>query len=27
MYVPPLLEKLGLTEVEHHQKNNRMRSL
>ena len=27
MYVPPLLEALGLAEVEHHPKNNRMRAL
>jgi hypothetical protein len=27
MYVPPLLEALGLAEVEHNPKNNRMRSL
>lgn len=26
MYLPPVLEKLGLAEVEHHPKNNRMRS-
>ena len=27
MYMPPLLEALGLAEVEHHPKNNRMRAL
>jgi hypothetical protein len=27
MYVPPLLEALGLAEVEHNSKNNRMRAL
>jgi len=27
MYVPPVLEVLGLAEVEHHPKNNRMRAL
>jgi hypothetical protein len=27
MYVPPLLEALGLAEVEHNPKNNRMRAL
>ena len=27
MYVPPLLEALGLAEVEHNPKNNRMRSI
>ena len=27
MYAPPLLEALGLAEVEHHPKNNRMRAL
>ena len=27
MYVPPLLEALGLAEVEHNAKNNRMRAL
>lgn len=27
MYVPPLLEALGLAEVEHHPRNNRMRAL
>src|SRR5579863_9813949 len=27
MYVPPLLERLGLAEVEHNPKNNRMRAL
>ncbi len=27
MYVPPVLEVLGLAEVEHHAKNNRMRAL
>ncbi len=27
MYVPPLLEALGLAELEHHAKNNRMRAL
>jgi hypothetical protein len=26
MYMPPLLEELGLAEVEHHPKNNRMRA-
>jgi hypothetical protein len=26
MYVPPLMEKLGLAELEHHPKNNRMRA-
>ena len=26
MYVPPVLEAMGLAEVEHHAKNNRMRS-
>ncbi|NWF70285.1 MAG: hypothetical protein HXY40_14460 [Chloroflexi bacterium] len=26
MYVPPLLEELGLAEVEHHPRNNRMRA-
>ena len=26
MYVPPLLEHLGLAEVEHHPRNNRMRA-
>jgi hypothetical protein len=25
-YITPLLEELGLTEVEHHAKNNRMRA-
>ncbi len=27
MYIPPLLEKLGLAELEHNPKNNRMRAL
>ncbi len=27
MYVPPVLEALGLAELEHHPKNNRMRAL
>lgn len=27
MYMPPLLEALGLAEVEHNASNNRMRSL
>lgn len=27
MYVPPLMEALGLAEVEHNPKNNRMRAL
>jgi hypothetical protein len=27
MYLPPLLEALGLAEVEHNPKNNRMRAL
>lgn len=27
LYVPPLLEKLGLAEVEHHPRNNRMRAI
>jgi hypothetical protein len=27
MYVPPVLEVLGLAEVEHHPKNNRMRAI
>ena len=27
MYVPPVLEVLGLAEVEHHAKNNQMRAL
>jgi hypothetical protein len=27
MYVPPLMEALGLTELEHHAKNNRMRAI
>jgi hypothetical protein len=27
MYVPPVLEALGLAEVEHNQKNNRMRAI
>jgi len=27
MYVPPLLEELGLAEVEHDARNNRMRAL
>ena len=27
MYVPPLLEKLGLVELEHNPKNNRVRAL
>ena len=27
MYVPPLLEELGLAEVEHNARNNRMRAL
>ncbi len=27
MYIPPLLEALGLTEVEHNARNNRMRAL
>jgi hypothetical protein len=27
MYVPPLMERLGLAEVEHNPKNNRMRAL
>jgi hypothetical protein len=27
MYLPPVLEALGLAEVEHHPKNNRMRAL
>jgi hypothetical protein len=26
MYIPPLMEELGLAEVEHHAKNNRMRA-
>jgi hypothetical protein len=27
MYIPPLLEELGLAEVEHNPKNNRMRAI
>jgi hypothetical protein len=27
MYVPPLMEALGLAEVEHNAKNNRMRAI
>lgn len=27
MYIPPLMEKLGLAEVEHNPKNNRMRAI
>ena len=27
MYLPPLLEALGLAEIEHNPKNNRMRAL
>jgi hypothetical protein len=27
MYVPPLMEVLGLAEVEHNPKNNRMRAI
>jgi hypothetical protein len=27
MYVPPLMEALGLAEVEHNPKNNRMRAM
>ncbi|MBD2869053.1 DUF6855 family protein [Paenibacillus arenilitoris] len=27
MYIPPLMEALGLAEVEHHPRNNRMRAL
>jgi hypothetical protein len=27
MYVPPLMEALGLTEVRHNPKNNRMRAI
>ncbi|MFX3632867.1 MAG: DUF6855 family protein [Candidatus Pristimantibacillus sp.] len=27
MYIPPLLEQLGLAEVEHHARNNRMRAI
>ena len=27
MYIPPVMEALGLAEVEHHPKNNRMRAL
>jgi hypothetical protein len=27
MYVPPVMEALGLAEVEHHPRNNRMRSI
>jgi hypothetical protein len=27
MYVPPLMETLGLAEVEHHPRNNRMRAI
>jgi hypothetical protein len=27
MYMPPLLEALGLAEVEHNPKNNRMRAI
>jgi hypothetical protein len=27
MYVPPLMERLGLAELEHHARNNRMRAL
>ncbi len=27
MYVPPLMEELGLAELEHHPRNNRMRAL
>lgn len=27
MYVPPLMEELGLAEVEHNPKNNRIRAL
>ena len=27
MYMPPLMEALGLAEVEHHPKNNRMRAI
>jgi hypothetical protein len=26
MYIPPLMEELGLAEVEHHSRNNRMRA-
>ena len=27
MYIPPLMEELGLAELEHHPKNNRMRAI
>jgi hypothetical protein len=27
MYVPPLMERLGLAEVEHNPRNNRMRAV
>jgi hypothetical protein len=27
MYVPPLMERLGLAEVEHNPRNNRMRAI
>ncbi|WP_346222150.1 DUF6855 family protein [Paenibacillus macquariensis] len=27
MYIPPLMEKLGLAEVEHNPRNNRMRTI
>ncbi|MBD2865925.1 MULTISPECIES: DUF6855 family protein [Paenibacillus] len=27
MYIPPLMEQLGLAEVEHHPRNNRMRAI
>jgi len=27
MYIPPLMEELGLAEVEHHPRNNRMRAI
>jgi hypothetical protein len=27
MYIPPLMETLGIAEVEHHARNNRMRAL
>ncbi len=27
MYIPPLMEELGLAEVEHHSRNNRMRAI
>jgi hypothetical protein len=27
MYIPPLLEELGLAELEHHPRNNRIRAV